>query len=63
MTDGTDRGDKIIIMLAREMYIMIIVEGVMTYTAMKEMWECVQISSFCLHSVFVCVCVSVCQKG
>lgn len=38
MTDGTDRGDKMIIMLAREMCIMFTVEDVMTYTARREMW-------------------------
>lgn len=38
-----------IIMLAREMYIMIIVEDVMTYTARKEVWV----------SSCVCVCVYV----
>ncbi len=55
MTDGTDIGDKMIITLARGMYIMIRVEDVMTYTARK--------GNVCVCAkLCVCVCVYV-QKG
>lgn len=76
--DGTDREDKIIIVLVREMYIMFIVEDVVTYSTRKSnvaVWLWAKASVMCSVVLYknsslqiLCafcntMCVCMCEKG